>query len=235
MRKIVGFLLMFAIVLAWAPMLAIAAPGDTIVTGEAFSGQTEGNRYLSAELSKNMAQQKEDIIKAVNSNNDDNFREFDARINTYLNNVKMKITLAAAGASLIATAIAALFMMRQFKHYSYETYQAKIINKQINEKAAEGNDQKGLEQLQQPVWNPQQPGDTLSMHVGQTQAAQMTQMNAWQAQAAYGGGWQSPLETQQEYNHVPGGHIYDDEHKAELYSTEDPMQSPGWDPRTGGY
>jgi len=89
-------------------------------------------------------------------------------------------------------------MIRTWRRYSYEYYLEKQLKQRdkVIETAKEEYSQ-ALAQYQQQSWSPQQPQQTLSMQVGQTEAMNMTQMNAWQMQPAYQGSWAPPKETQQ--------------------------------------
>jgi hypothetical protein len=137
--------------------------------------------------------------------------------------------MAAAGASLVASAIVAFLMMRTFKNYSYEKYLEKMLAKETKRLSKDKRDVVPLVEMQQPVWNPQQPQENLEMRFGADVAAQMSAMNAWQAHPAYAGAWQAPVNVQPEYNRAPMGRFQD------IDKIEDPMQSPQWDPREEGY
>lgn len=201
----------------------------TVTSTDAFPGQATTNQFLSAEVSRQMQQGQTNIITAVNQNNDDNFRAFDVRMAQFMADTKMKAVLAMIGASLVTVGIASFFMMRMMRNYSYEVYQEKLIKKhatQIETQASAST--QGFQQMQSDQWQVQQPGNYLGMELGPAQAAQGSMMNAWQAQPAYGGAWQSPIQTQQEFSNMPYGHQEEPEERERI---EDPMQSPGWSPQ----
>lgn len=181
------------------------------------------NKFMAAEVAQEMRTTKQEIIDAVKQYNDENFAIFDSRMQDFMKDTKTKVALGAVGAGLIANALAAYLIMRTMKRYSYEVYQEKLIGKLQEEVQEKDNTIAGMQQMQQPQWAPQQPTDTLGMVYGQSQASEMTQMNAWQAQPAYYGSWQPPINVVPEYSHMPAGYK----------NIDDPMQSPGWGRQDG--
>jgi hypothetical protein len=101
------------------------------------------------------------------------------------------------------------------KNYSYEKYLEKTLDKYKSEIEASGRESKGIQEMQQPQWDVQQPAQTLGNEYGQVFASQQTQMNAWQAQPTYQGAWKAPIQTQPDI--------------------QNPMDSPQWDPKQEGY
>ena len=156
------------------------------------------NRLVSAEILKQMKTMKDDVIAAANANNDANVAILDQRSQQMLADTRQRVIIGGIGAILVANAIVALFMIRTWRRYSYEYYLEKQLKQmdKVIETAKEEYSQ-ALAQYQQQSWSPQQPQQTLSMQVGQTEAMNMTQMNAWQMQPAYQGSWAPPKETQQ--------------------------------------
>jgi sensor c-di-GMP phosphodiesterase-like protein len=156
------------------------------------------NRLVSAEILKQMKTMKDDVIAAANANNDANVAILDQRSQQMLADTRQRVIIGGIGAILVANAIVALFMIRTWRRYSYEYYLEKQLKQRdkVIETAKEEYSQ-ALAQYQQQSWSPQQPQQTLSMQVGQTEAMNMTQMNAWQMQPAYQGSWAPPKETQQ--------------------------------------
>jgi len=156
------------------------------------------NRLVSAEILKQMKTMKEEVIAAANANNDANVAILDQRSQQMLADTRQRVIIGGIGAILVANAIVALFMIRTWRRYSYEYYLEKQLKQRdkVIETAKEEYSQ-ALAQYQQQSWSPQQPQQTLSMQVGQTEAMNMTQMNAWQMQPAYQGSWAPPKETQQ--------------------------------------
>lgn len=188
---------------------------------DALPGLAEGNRFLAAEVSREMRDAKDEIITSVKSYQDENFQIFDVRMTTFMTETKTKVALGAIGAALIANAIVALILFRVTRNYSYEKYlEGRLAN--FKDSGDTRPLSPGMANMQQPTWNDQVPNQTMGMIYGQEAAAQMTQMNAWQAQPAYQGAWQPPLEVEPEYNRTPGGHYRAD--------SNDPMDSPGWNP-----
>lgn len=178
----------------------VANIGGSSASSQSLDSQ---NRYLSAEVSRQIKTAKEDIIQAVNDNNDDNFRLFDQRMNNLMQDTRIKVILGGIGAILIANAIAALILIRSWKKYSYEAYLENLLKKkekeqpqQTQEVPQDAYQQAQLQQMQQTEWYPQQPQESLGMRYGQAQASDMSYVNQWQTQPAYAGAWQSPVETQ---------------------------------------
>lgn len=160
------------------------------------------NRYLAAEVSRQMKTTKEDIIVAINDYNDENFQVFDRRMNVLMLDTRMKVILGGIGAVLVANAIAAMILIKSWKRYSYEAYLEALLKKQaeevksVEDAESDQHEQSQLQQMQQSEWAPQQPVQTIGMQYGQAQASDMSYVNQWQTQPAYAGAWKSPVETE---------------------------------------
>jgi hypothetical protein len=176
----------------------------------------EANRYLSAELNKQLKSMQEDMLKQVNANNDENFRQFDGRMTRFMDDMRWKVLIGGLGVMILAGALMAYFLHLTTKRYSYEAYQQKIIGMQQQEldryKAHIGQ---GVEQMQQQSWEYGRPeqGLTATGVMTQEQAATQSQVNEWQYDAPYQGAWvppeyddgsgqQSPQEWEQNQNGV---------------------------------
>ena len=214
-NKIAWFMLLL-VVLPFA-FAADPLPGTVVppATGnELFLGQAQGNQFLAAEVSRQMKLSQDAIIKSVKDYNDENFQVLDTRMNTLMNDIRMKTVLGAIGACLVAMGLSAFLLIRTMKNYSYEKYLEKTLDKYKSEIDASGRESKGVQEMQQSQWNVQQPAQTLGNEYGQVFASQQTQMNAWQAQPTYQGAWKAPIQTQPDI--------------------QNPMDSPQWDPQQGG-
>lgn len=169
---------------------------------------TEANRFLSAEVAKQIQAEQEVILQKVNDNNDANFKELDNQMRQLMVDTKMKVIIGGIGAILIANAVVGLVLARYWKKYSYEQYQRDVIvgkdgvigeqKKQLDElRSAEQ-----MQQMQQQVWYPQEVPQSVETMFGSTAVANMSQMNAWQSKPVYGGAWQSPLDVER-YDFMP--------------------------------
>lgn len=184
-------------------VMAETDDGPIEVGGSGSAVIDQQNRFLAAEVSRQMKTAKEDIIKEVNDYNDENFQVFDSRMNNLMQDTRIKVILGGIGAILIANAIAALILIRSWKKYSYEAYLENLLKKKEKEQPQQAQEvpqdvyqQAQLQQMQQTEWYPQQPQESLGMRYGQAQASDMSYVNQWQTQPAYAGAWQSPVETQ---------------------------------------
>jgi hypothetical protein len=213
---------------------------------EVLPGLAEGNKFLAAEVSREIRDAQENIKTDMKAYQDENFQIFDSRMTQFMSDAKMKMALGAIGAALISGALMALFLFRITRNYSYEKYlEGRLVQFKENNDARDIS--KGLAKMQQATWNDHVPNPTMGMVYGQAEAANMTQMNQWQSQPTYAGGWQSNVQVQPEYNRTPGGYYADpavqgqqfaaqlNEQKPQFYPHDknDPLDSPGWNP--GGY
>lgn len=163
------------------------------------STNDQANRFLSAELARQVKASKEEMLAEMQEYQDENFRIFDSRMTEMMDETKWKVTLGAIGAALLAMGLGTFLIIKTLRDTSYERF--------LEEKLAEYNEQMSegyaMGDAQQKDWYPQVPKQTLGMAVGQEQAFDMTQMNQWQAQPAYDGSWRAPIETQPEVWDVP--------------------------------
>ena len=182
----------------------------------------QANRYLSAEVTRQIKAMQEAVIAEVNANNDGNFQAFDERTNQFMHDTQKNVLIGTIGATLVVSGAVAFIYLRIMKRYSYEDYLARIVDKQ--QKELDSSKSQAMAQMQQAIWTPQQPAQTLAATFGQETASNMSQMNAWQAQPAYAGAWKSPVTAQPEYSHLPPW----------KNRPVDPMDSAGWYPTGGG-
>lgn len=224
-RHIVTLLIMLVFLpVVFAANSTVVSPTFDINTG---LPTDSANRFLAAEVTRQITTMQEAIVKSTNDYNDQNFILFDNRLSKALSDLRVKVALGVIGAALLVNALVAFFIMRTMKNYSYEKYQEKTIGKlqeavQEKDRTIEGMNQTA----HQPEWFPQKTTETMGVVYGQAAANDMSQMNAWQAVPAYQGGWQAPIPVQPEYSHVPAGYKYMD-------NIQDPMQSPQWTPQDG--
>lgn len=186
-----------------------------------FSAETapDANRFLSAELARQMQAQKEDMLKALEENQDANFQLLDNRMAELMAAERMKVVVGGMGAILAANAIVALLLLKYIRRYSYEKYLedtlgrreaelekvnaqnaeiAKLIVPQAQQQPVQNPYSQAFQEVQQPAWYPQQPQETVGMKFGQEKAAQMSQMNQWQLTPNYEGAWTPPVPVQRE-------------------------------------
>lgn len=182
---------------------------------------SESNKYLSAEASRQITAAQEEMLKQINANNDENFRVFDQRMSSLMTDIKLKVIVGGIGAILIANAIVGLAFIYVTRRYSYEYYLEKVLKQHLDvqkeppkQKEVEEME-KGLAQMQQQAWAPQQPAETMSTMFGQAAASQMTDMNQWQFQPAYEGAWK---RAEQPVSHV--------EWEAQTGSQQGPVDQP---------
>jgi hypothetical protein len=163
----------------------------------------QANRFLAAEVTKQMAESQKVMVEELKANNDDNFRIFDQRMNALIQDVKMKIVLLGLGSVMIANAIVSFFLIQAWRKYSYERYLEQVIDRQTEELSANSAQMGEFMKTLEPTWTPQQPTETVGMRFGQAAAAEMSQMNAWQMQPVYQGAWVSPQQPNQPYQNQP--------------------------------
>lgn len=160
----------------------------------------QANRFLSAEVTRQLNTMKTEISTELKTHQDDNFRIFDQRMHELMEQTKWKVILGALGAFFLGAAVSTYALQKTMRNYSYEKYLEKMV-----EKGTMASPDFSMNDTQQAQWQPQQPTNTLGMQYGQQAASEMTQMNQWQAQPAYDGAWQSPVQAQPEYNQFPYG------------------------------
>jgi len=198
---------------------------------------SQANRFLAAETTRQITVAKQELLRDVQSYQDENFRLLDSRMQQLMIDLKWKVMLSSLGAVLVAMGLVAFFLIRTMQHYSFEKYQERLLQRSgvgVDSGVGGGRDFSGVNALQQSAWSPQESNPTLSSQFGQAAASNMTQMNSWQMQPAYDGSWQSPERPVQRadddrpwVNSVPGGY---QTHSLSVDS-EDPMDSPGWSPQ----
>ena len=168
----------------------------------------EANRFLSAEVSRQIKASQDDMLKQLQANQDDNFKVLDQRTNQMMLDTRNRVIIGGLGAILVANGIIGLAYLYVTRRYSYERFLEKELGeaKMKAEQSAEkyGSEQKVVEQqvqsqmtpgmqvLQQGAWWPQEPPQTFSSQFGQVAASQATDMNQWQFQAPYEGAWKRP-------------------------------------------
>ena len=187
------------------------------------------NRFLAAEVTRQLTVMQTNIIKDTHDYHDQNFQIFDGRMSALMADIRMKTVLGAIGAAMVANAIIALLLLRTMKKYSYEKYMENMLVKYQKQEEAKDAPSKGLQGMQNPEWAVQQPASTLGYVKGHEFASQSTMMNQWQTQPD-SGAWRAPVETQQEIMQQPYGY-QPQPSQPQSPPITDPMQSPGWDPR----
>jgi hypothetical protein len=181
----------------------------------------QANKYLSAEVARQMKDSKDEMLQEMKAYQDENFRIFDGRMQSLMDDSFQKVILGGIGAMLLAAGFVAYILTRYFKTYSYETYQQKLIGKQQEELEAKGLELQAMRGMQESTWNVQPPSQTIGMQMGQAWASEATGMNQWQAQPAYDGAWRAPIETQPEFTSTGS-----DRRQSAEY--DDPMGMPEW-------
>jgi len=158
------------------------------------AGIEQSNRFLSAELSRTMKTQQDEIIKAANANNDENFRIFDSRMSSLMSDIKMKLIVGGVGAMLLAAGIVSLLIHWSTKRYSYEAYLQKVIGLQQGQ--LEKLERGGVQEMQQRMWTYGAPTSGLTAQgvLDQEQAGAQSGFNAWQHDSVRPGYWTPPSE-----------------------------------------
>jgi len=212
---------------------ALAATGAEGVTEQI----SQSNRFLSAEAAKQFTAMEASLLTDLKAYQDENFGMLDARMIKSMQDTRWQVLLATIGAVFVSSGLVAYLMLRSMKNYSYETYLEKLIGKGAQNEQVPQNTQDqglaGLQNMQQPEWKPQEPNPTVSTQFGQSAASQMTQMNAWQMQPAYNGSWESPEKPQSDVK-IPESRLngWGPAPNWKMDS-QDPMDSPGWNPKEG--
>jgi hypothetical protein len=204
-----------------ALLVILALPS---VLAEEVPSVDTANKFLSAETQRIIDTKTDEMLVEMKNYQDENFQIFDMRMQTLVDDMKIKVIIGGLGVILLGMGVTSYLMLKYFKRYSYEEFLEEQLKKG-GQVAQEGQyDMNGVEQMQETDWYPQQPQQTLGMEMGQGWASDMTQMNQWQAQPAYDGAWQAPLETVPQYKEEWMEQNYP------VQQQEDPMQSPGWQP-----
>lgn len=227
------------VVILWVMLLVVPY---SMAAEEVLTGQEAANRFLSAEVTRQMQQSEQSIIEAVNQYNDENFMAFDGRMASVMTEIRIKYLLAAIGASLISAGICTLVILRVVKNNSYERYLEKLVGNYEKQESAK-RDAKGMEELQQEQWNQPKPNNPdLGQSLGPAAMAVASSMNQWQQQPAHDTAWRPP-DVQQEYRPiVPQYRSPNDQDPMDVgwnreamnYDTnpEDPLDT-GWDAQRG--
>ena len=201
------YLSIFVLMLVVCIPFVVAEP-STIGGGEPSSGVSstaEQNRYLTAEAKKELATMKDELLVALQENQDLNFGTLDSRMVQLMADIRIKIILAGIGAVIAAQSLFVYLLLRSFKSYSYETYLEKILGEKLGQTQSVSQtqdlQQQGLDQMQEQQWYPQEVQPTISTEYGQVAASDMSYMNEWQHQPVYDGAYQAPPPSQYEQDH----------------------------------
>jgi hypothetical protein len=162
----------------------------------------EANRYLSAEVTRQMTSMKADIIQEIKSNQDENFRIFDGRMTLFMEDTKNSVTIGMLGAAILANGIVGFAMMYFMRKYSYEGYLKELSERQQKElldiqqvsKEDINRDLRGIQEMQAEARQVQVPTETLGMQYGQQVVGNVSEMNRWQGIPAYQGAWSAPQD-----------------------------------------
>jgi hypothetical protein len=213
------------IVVVWLLLSLFLAP-FALANTEVLTGQDASNRFLSAEVTRQMQASQKAIIEEVKNHNDQNFQIFDARMNSMMTDIRTKSILGVIGAALIASGISTLVILRIVRNYSYEKYQEGLLAKYAEQEDSRLRD-RGLEQMQQSSWETQQQANNITAQIGVAAVANQSQMNSWQGTPSHDGAWRSP-DIQPEYVqfNVPPQPQYTTD-----FNPDDPLDSPGWNMR----
>lgn len=166
----------------------------------------EANRYLTAEVSRQITAEKEEILQEMKNYQDENFQIFDGRMSLLMQDTKNAVIIGSVGAAALANAIVGLALLIFMRKYSYEGYLKGLLEKQGNQilELHELNakdvkrDLQGVMEMQAESRQQQVPTNTLGMQYGQVQAGRMSEMNQWQNIPAYQGSWVPPRENVQQ-------------------------------------
>ena len=167
----------------------------------------QANRYLSAENTKAIDKMKEDIIANITAYDDSNFQLFDNRMQVLMMDTKIKLIVGSLGVILLANGVVALVMIWVTRNFSYEAYLTKIAKQQqvkvdsVENAQKMQRDMKHINDMKQEAWETQVPMETLAMKFGEAEAANTSEMNAWQHQPAYRGAWRAPEQHTQQYRY----------------------------------
>ena len=213
MLKHIGVCWLF-LALILVPFVNAETLAEQAATGSVTTIDT-ANKYLTAEAKKEIQSQMNVVQDALIKNNDDNFRELDARMFELMEEVRTKVIVGGIGAVFVAQAIGMFLLMSSMKRNSYEAFVEKLAKEHglIPENQAElGEKERAmLEQLQQMEYMQQEPQPTMAQQYGVSRTGEMSQMNQWQTQPIYDGAWQSPQEYEpyiERYASVDDQHQY---------------------------
>lgn len=153
----------------------------------------DSNKFLSAEVTKQMKIMKEETVTELKSYQDENFAVFDARIANFLDDAQIKFLLAAIGTTLLTSGIVTYLLLNRIKNSSYEAHQSKIINNQ-QEQIQEL--QTNINEMQSQNWYPQ---ETYDEPLTQGQVSDQSRMNSWQSTSVSQNSWESPVKKEKNY------------------------------------
>ena len=196
------------VILPYSILAAADTPPGVVPVTNSLSSSAEidkANKYLAAEVSRQIADSQAKSLQEMKNYNDENFQIFDGRMSELVSDMKMKFVIGGLGVVFLAMGLGTYLMMKQLKRYSYETYLEQVIEKQmlvgkpVDQPQYTEAEQQGMQQMRQQEWHPQQSQQTIGMDMGQQWASEQTAMNQWQAQPAYDGSWKAPIETVPQY------------------------------------
>lgn len=154
---------------------------------------TSANKFLSAETARQIQASQDEMLQELKNYQDENFGVLDQRMGQQMQDMRLQVLLVVLGAGFVSIGIASFIVIRATQRYSYEKFQEDLQKKAEKEQELYAN-APVLPEQQQPEWYPQQPMNTVGQRFGQTQASQMSDMNAWQYQPPYAGAWTPPQE-----------------------------------------
>lgn len=243
MRKQIVIFGLLLVVITTSVLAADAPPGVVPVGGSGNAPSTDQvNRYLSAEAVRHMDEKSDEMLQIMQDYQDENFRAWDARMYSLMDDIKMKFVIGGLGAMMLAMGLVAYVMMNHFKRYSYETYLQGVIDtggKTGQPIGEQPTYQAVPEQMQDSKWYPQETQSTIGSEMGQGWASEQTAMNQWQAQPVYDGAWQSPIETHSEYKEQWMAENYPQypnpaPKQQQQYPVQQPLEDPYDSPEWGG-
>jgi hypothetical protein len=150
----------------------------------------ESNRFLAAEVSKQIRAANDETVKALKEYQDENFMMLDERMSATMHEVQQRLIVGAAGAILLGGALIGFFMFHLARKYSYERYlEDELERRDVLPPQGYQQPTEAMQQVQQPTWQQQQPFQSVAMDMGQS-VSNMSQFNNWQVQPARQGGWE---------------------------------------------
>jgi hypothetical protein len=168
----------------------------------------QANRYLSAELQKQLKDMKEEMLTELKANQDANTASVYQWMQDIADTLRQRVVIGTLGACAFIQAALGFLYLYINRRYSYEYFLEKELfirkdkgNKKdapivTNDVPPIGNrfestnlQSSGMEHMQESEWHDNIPNQTVSMEFGQQAASQMTAMNEWQFQAPHQDGW----------------------------------------------
>lgn len=173
------------------------------------------NRYLSAEVTKQIKLMEDELLKKINDNNDANMMAIDQRMTQVQQDIKQRVVIGGIGAILIANAFIGFAYLWVTRRYSYERFLERLLERKSKggELLAQQQDVYSMHPTEMPQFQPtpqqlqqvqeaqatqwqQPPEQTLTSFIGQRQASNLSAMNEWQFQAAHEDAWKRPGNVQ---------------------------------------